>query len=228
MISSPTPSRAMITDDSGETAAAEGLEGAGPDLAPLLLDQAPRELAYAALEALEDHLRRLDEELAAVLLADAEAVELDPPEPPADAEHDAAVRQVVEHRHLLRNAHRVVPRQHHDHRAELDALRARGVPGQELEHVGAHRVLGEVVLDAPERLEAERFGEIAEAELVAVDVAIGAPVAHALEDHGHPDVHRPSSRFDPRSIRARGRRCPRRLRGRREEPALVEELREEP
>ena len=31
--------------------------------------------------------------------------------------------------------------------------------------------------------------EIAEAELVAIHVAIGAPLAFALEDHSHSDVH---------------------------------------
>jgi hypothetical protein len=34
-----------------------------------------------------------------------------------------------------------------------------------------------VVLDAPQRLEAERLGEIAETELVAVDVAVGPALA---------------------------------------------------
>ena len=44
----------------------------------------------------------------------------------------------------------------------------RGPPrhvGEELQHVGAHRVVGEVVLDAPDRLEPERLGEIGEPEL---------------------------------------------------------------
>ena len=37
---------------------------------------------------------------------------------------------------LLGHADRVVPRQHDDHRAEVDALGAAGEVGQELQHVG--------------------------------------------------------------------------------------------
>ena len=161
----------------GVGAAAERLERARPELAPGLLHELAVELAVAALEPLEDHLRRLDEAVAAVLLVDAEALELDAPETAADAEDEATVRHVVEHDDLLGDAHRVVPGQHDHHRAELDAVRAPGEVGQVLQHVGAHRVVGEVVLDAPQRLEAERLGEVAEPELVAVDVAVGAALA---------------------------------------------------
>ena len=48
----------------------------------------------------------------------------------------------------------------HDHGAggELEARRAPGQPGQELHVVGAGRVVGEVVLGRPQRVEAERLG----------------------------------------------------------------------
>ena len=52
-------------------------------------------------------------------------------------------------------------------------VRAAGHVGQELQHVRAHRVVGEVVLDAPDRVEAERLGEVGEAELVPVDLGVG-------------------------------------------------------
>ena len=45
------------------------------------------------------------------------------------------------------------------------------------------------MLDAPQRVEAERLGEVAEPQLVAVDVAVGAALALALEDDAHSDVH---------------------------------------
>ena len=80
-------------------------------------------------------------------------------------------------------------------------LRAPGEVAQVLQHVGTHRVVGEVVLDAPQRLEAERLGEVAEAELVPVDVAVGAPLALPLEDDAHADVH-------VNLLRTRGRQCP--------------------
>ncbi len=69
------------------------------------------------------------------------------------------------------------------------SVRAPGEVGQVLQDVGTHRVVGEVVLDAPQRFESERFGEIAEPQLVAVDVAVRAAVAAALENHCCPDVH---------------------------------------
>ena len=77
----------------------------------------------------------------------AEALELDPPRTPAEAEDETPVRDVVQHRDLLRDADRIVPRQHDDHRAELDALGAARHVRQELQHVRTHGVVREVVLD---------------------------------------------------------------------------------
>jgi hypothetical protein len=85
------------------------LKGRGPDVAADLLHELPLELAVAALDALEDHLRGLDEDLPAVLLVDAEALELDAAEAAPDAEDEAAVAHVVEHDDLLGDPHRVVP-----------------------------------------------------------------------------------------------------------------------
>ena len=82
------------------------------------------------------------------------------PAPRPEAEDQAAVGDVVEHRDLLGRPHRVVPRQHHHHRAQLHALGAPRHVGEELQDVRAHRVVGEVVLDAPDRLEAERLGQV--------------------------------------------------------------------
>src|SRR4030095_15384213 len=58
-----------------------------------------------------------------------------------------------------------------------------------LQHVGAHRVAGEVVLDAPDRLESEPLGEPPEAELVRVDLEIRTRRIRALEDQPEPNVH---------------------------------------
>ena len=59
---------------------------------------------------------------------------------PAEAQDHAPVRQVVEHRDLLGRAHGVVPRQHDDRRAELDARRPARHPGEELLGLeGQHR-----------------------------------------------------------------------------------------
>src|SRR5205823_2136229 len=66
--------------------AAEALERPRPDVAPDLLDQLPVVFAGPALQALQDHLRRLDEELAALLLILAEALELHPSQAAAEAQ----------------------------------------------------------------------------------------------------------------------------------------------
>ena len=59
-------------------------------------------------------------------------------------------------REVLDDAHRVVPRQHGDHRPRRDALGLAGQPRQELGHVGRQLVVGEVVLGRPDRVEAGR------------------------------------------------------------------------
>jgi hypothetical protein len=109
----------------------------------------------------------------------------------AEAEDHAAAAHVVEHGDLLGDTDRVVPGQDDDHRAHLRGLRARGDPGEILQHVGAHRVVGEVMLDAPDRLEAERLGEIDEGQVVVVDGAVRPRVARVLKDDRRPDVHAP-------------------------------------
>src|SRR5205823_8974311 len=116
--------------------------------------------AVALLEATEDHLRALDEPAARLLHRHAEALELDPSETAADAEDEPAPAHRVEHGDLLRDADRIVPGADDHHRAELHAPRPSRHVGEELEDVRAHRVVGEVVLDAPDRVEAERLGEI--------------------------------------------------------------------
>ena len=68
-------------------------------------------------------------------------------------------------------------------------MRAAGHVGEELQHVGAHGVVGEVVLDAPDRLEAERLGQVGEAQLVAIDLEIAALEVRVLKDASHADVH---------------------------------------
>ncbi len=82
-----------------------------------------------------------------------------------------------------------MPGQDDHHRAEIDPLGAPGHVRQELQHVGAHRVVGEVVLDAPDRVVAERLDEIGEPQLLPVHLVIGTHAARILEDDGGADVH---------------------------------------
>ena len=82
-----------------------------------------------------------------------------------------------------------MPGQHHDHGADLRPLRAPGHVGEELQHVGAHRVVREVVLDTPDRLERQRLRQVGQMQLVAIDLAIRPGLLRILEDARHPDVH---------------------------------------
>ena len=82
-----------------------------------------------------------------------------------------------------------MPRQHHHHGPELGALGPPGHVGEELEHVRAHRVVGEVMLDAPDRLEPQRLDQVTEPQLLLIDFAIRTGVLGVLEQGGHPDVH---------------------------------------
>ena len=77
--------------------------------------------------------------------------------------------------------------------------------GEQLEHVGHHRVGREVVLDAPERVEAERLDEPADVEVFLVDLPVGdarralrlaallrlvaLPVAVVLHEQRDADLH---------------------------------------
>src|SRR5437667_11948197 len=67
--------------------------------------------------------------------------------------------------------------------------RAHGEIAEVEKDVGTHRVVGEVMFDAPQRIDPERLGEIAEAKLVPIDVAIGSSFALALKNDAHSDVH---------------------------------------
>jgi len=143
----------------------------------------------AGFETVEDGLEVLGEAAAGFGHVEPEAVELVAAEAPADAEDDPPARHVVEHQDLLGQADGVVPGQHHHHRTELHPPRAGRHPGQELRHVGAHVVVGEVVLGAPHRVEAERLGGAGQLEALTPDVGVGPGPLRVLEERSHTDVH---------------------------------------
>ena len=175
-------------DGRGVAAAAERLERPRPELTLGLREERALVLHEAGLESIEHHLGGLDEAAPRLVHRDAEAVELDEAEPATDAEDDPAAAQVVEHGDLLGHPYRVVPRQHDDHRAEQHGGGAAGHERQELQDVRAHGVAGEVVLDAPDRFEAERFGQVGEPDLVPIHLGVGLR-GRRLEDRRIPDVH---------------------------------------
>ena len=79
----------------------------------------------------------------AVVFADAEAA------PHANLQ-TAAVQHVIEGDVSLGNHDRVVPREHHHHRAHVDALCAAGEVRQELRWIVDHCVRREVVFYGPQ------------------------------------------------------------------------------
>ena len=143
----------------------------------------------ALFQRVEDQFGILDEEIAALVLIEAEALVLDSRETAADAENEAAVGEMVEQRGLLGDPNRIVPGQHHHHRAELHVLGLARHVGQELQHVGAHRVVVEVMLDRPDRVESERLGHLGKPQFVAIDLGVGKCVVGILESCSVAYVH---------------------------------------
>jgi hypothetical protein len=193
--------RALGRYGGGIGAAAEALERGGADLDRRLAVVLALMFHDPGLEALEQGLAVFDEQLAAVAHVEAKAVELDLTGAAAEAQDHASARKVIEHGDLLGDPHRVVPGQHHDHRAQSHVPGPAGHVGQELHHVGTHRVVGEVMLDRPDRIEAQRLGHVGQRQLVQVDLAVAERPPGVLEECSHSDMHGVTSCWLPRGKR---------------------------
>ena len=81
--------------------------------------------------------------------------------PLPDAADDVAARpeEGIEHVDVFGDAHRIMPRQHRDHRSQVHALGDAGDIGQILQRVRHHRVGREVVLDGPDGIETGVVGD---------------------------------------------------------------------
>ena len=66
--------------------------------------------------------------------------------------------------------------------------RARHV-GQELDDVGAHGVVGEMMFDAPDGVEAQFFGLECQGEIARIDLVIRGLAIRVLKDHPSTDMH---------------------------------------
>jgi hypothetical protein len=156
---------------------------------PLLRVVRPAAAHHARLEPGEDHARGLREAVARLVHVDLEAVVLHARQPVAHAEDRAALRLVVQQDHLLDHAQGRVPGQDHRARRERDALRAPGQVREDLRRVRPHRVPVEVVLDAPDRIEAERLGELGEPHVERERVLVRGRLEVVLQNQLKPDFH---------------------------------------
>ena len=129
-----------------------------------------------------DQLDAFLDPLAAVLHVDAENVELVADKTAADAEIEAALRQLIERRRLFGHPHRIVERQHGGAGAEPDALGAGGEIGQE-RVVGGKQpaVADEVMLDDPGVIDADLVGEF---DLLDDAAIVGLRIAHIRQVGG--------------------------------------------
>ena len=170
-------------------AAREALERLGADARPGLLDEAAVGLDVALLQPGQHRLRGFDEAVGRFVLVELQALVLDPRQAAAHTEHRATVGHGVEHGHVLGDADGRIPRQHDDHRADLDRRMVAGHVGQELRDVGVHDVVGKVVLDAPHRLEAEVRGFLGDRHVLPIDLVIRDGLVGILKNRRMSDVH---------------------------------------
>ena len=154
--------------------------GRRPDVASRLLDELAVALDVAVLQPFEHHAGVLQEHLAARVHRNAEPLVLDASQATADPENQPTAGEVVEHRDPLDKPCGVVPRQH-DHAGTDLQVGASRDPPQELQGVGAHRVVGEVVLHRPDRVEAEVLGLLHHPHLLVPDLFVGECVLRVLE-----------------------------------------------
>jgi hypothetical protein len=133
----------------------ERVLGFGPDLSPRLLAEGVVVLHVAGLEGVEDEPGVFHKALATRIHVDPKALVLDAGEAAAEAQDHAAAGELIEQRDLFRSAQGIVPRKHDHARAQQGLRVLSGLVAQPLHGVRAHRVVVKMVLDGPERFEAE-------------------------------------------------------------------------
>ena len=150
-----------------------GVRGRGRIVVSAMVKNSPSWAKKLARPGLAQDLQRLQEAAPRLAHRDAEAVELALAGAAAEADRELApLQHVVEHRDLLADRDRVVPGQHDDHGAEVDALGHAGEVGQILHRAAGHDVGREVVVDRPQRVVAHRFDEAAQVQILLVDLGV--------------------------------------------------------
>ena len=125
-----------------------------------------------ALQRLPGELPGFAEAVAGGLHADPEGVVFRLRGAAAHADMQVPVAQRLQHRHVLGEAHRVVPGQHHDRGAEAEAGTGGGDMGQEQQRVGLRVVVAEMVLDHPGGVVAQAVQQLGIGDRLAVELAV--------------------------------------------------------
>ena len=163
-----------------------------PD-APLHVEVLAAVLDVLARPEAPDDRDRLLEELRLVLARAAEELELRLEVADADSEDHPPTGDHVDHRGVLGHLHRVVERQEHDRRAEVDALR-HGGEGAEPDERGGHvAVVHHVVLGEEEPVEADLLGELPRLEDVLPAPGQVAGIRRVLGAEQQAELHLSSS-----------------------------------
>ena len=114
-----------------------------------------------------DDVEGFEEHLARALLVDAEGLEFRRAQAAAEAHVEASAGQIVEHRRLFGDEQRMPERQDVDHAGEPDV--ARRLRGRGDQQIGRRHRSGrlEMMLEEPDLVDADAFGELDLFELAA-------------------------------------------------------------
>ena len=147
-------------------------------------------LDKAGAQRLDDHRGRFVKTLAALVHRPAKRRELAPRETTAQPQTQFSFAQQIQHRRLLGDAQRVVPR--HDHRrgAEPDFRAGRREIGHQLQIVRAKRIIEEMMLGRPQHVEARTRRQPRQPDFLVPNPIVADVVpAIAGEHHHHADIH---------------------------------------
>src|SRR6185369_112154 len=165
---------------------------ARPDLGRLTRE--PRAFAFedAGVERAQHAVGRFVEASARRVHLDVEAEVFAAREAPAHSEDRAPAAQMVEHRELLGDAQRIVPRKNDRAGRKTDAARLGREPRQVLEIVGTRRVVAEVMLDDPHRMKPELLRLERHLGLLLPDDFVRIAALIILKNLKYAVVHNPS------------------------------------
>ena len=82
-----------------------------------------------------------------------------------------------------------MPGQNNSTGAELNFAGLASHVTQKLGDIGAHRVIGKVMLNTPQRVEPQRFSQLGDFKFGVIDSQVGH-IAGVLEEHVNANVHK--------------------------------------